>query len=204
MDTPAPGYTHPTTRACYGLSPIRLRPYWAHHRKRMGINLSHPLSAYLLSVFSAIPERTNSLFHLFNRDSYLLRVSISGADIDKAFPLTCRLNLSACRYRRHLFIGTYITERPGSYIGKLLFLFIRQNNACLYFCRLSFFQPIRAFLYFYRLRVGIFFIIFPGIKEKNISCRNCLRLLHKKKNIPPARGRGNIACSASGNQGKKG
>ena len=32
MDTLALGYTLPTTRACYGLSPIRLRPYWAHQK----------------------------------------------------------------------------------------------------------------------------------------------------------------------------
>ena len=33
MDTLAFGYTLPTTRVCYGLSPIRLRPYWAHYKK---------------------------------------------------------------------------------------------------------------------------------------------------------------------------
>jgi len=33
MDTLALGYTLPTTRACYGLSSIRLRLYWAHIKK---------------------------------------------------------------------------------------------------------------------------------------------------------------------------
>ena len=33
MDTLALGYTLLTTRACCGLSPIRLRPYWAHQIK---------------------------------------------------------------------------------------------------------------------------------------------------------------------------
>ena len=32
-DTLALGYTLLTTRACCGLSPIRLRPYWAHQIK---------------------------------------------------------------------------------------------------------------------------------------------------------------------------
>lgn len=34
----------PTTRACYGLLPIRLRPYWAHTQK------GHPPSFHLESV----------------------------------------------------------------------------------------------------------------------------------------------------------
>ncbi|NBH99361.1 hypothetical protein D7Y41_29330 [Anaerotruncus sp. 1XD22-93] len=41
MDTLALGYTLPTTRACYGLSPIRLRPYWAHKRNG-GSDFSKP------------------------------------------------------------------------------------------------------------------------------------------------------------------
>jgi len=43
MDTLALGYTLPTTRVCYGLSPIRLRPYWAH-TKSSGFEKSKPLS----------------------------------------------------------------------------------------------------------------------------------------------------------------
>ncbi len=53
MDTLALGYTLPTTRACYGLSPIRLRPYWAHHKKQT--------APKLLPVFifiSSLPTNT--------------------------------------------------------------------------------------------------------------------------------------------------
>ncbi|QAT43247.1 CRISPR-associated protein Cas5 [Aminipila luticellarii] len=35
MDTLALSYTLPTTRACLGLSPVRLHPCWAHDIKRL-------------------------------------------------------------------------------------------------------------------------------------------------------------------------
>jgi hypothetical protein len=46
MDTLALGYTLPTIRACYGLSPIRLRPYWAHIEKEEMFHVKH----FFLSV----------------------------------------------------------------------------------------------------------------------------------------------------------
>ena len=46
MDTLALVYTPPTTRACYGLSPIRLRPYWAHNKK----DTTNIIASFLLFV----------------------------------------------------------------------------------------------------------------------------------------------------------
>lgn len=48
METLALGYTLPTTRACYGLSPIRLRPYWAHIKNPIP---DFPDTGFLILIF---------------------------------------------------------------------------------------------------------------------------------------------------------
>ncbi|MHB1154755.1 MAG: hypothetical protein ACYC00_20830, partial [Eubacteriales bacterium] len=49
-DTLGLGYTLPTTRACSGLSPVRLHPCWAHNRTAMNAVRSQP--SYILCNIS--------------------------------------------------------------------------------------------------------------------------------------------------------
>ncbi|TGY88084.1 hypothetical protein E5329_25875, partial [Petralouisia muris] len=64
MDTLAFGYTLPTTRACYGLSPIRLRPYWAHTQKgEESLKSSSP--TLLLSPASLNPTSLRKFPHQY-------------------------------------------------------------------------------------------------------------------------------------------
>ena len=66
------GYTLPTTRVCHGLSPIRLRPYWAH------IKNGKPFPTWIRRFKPAIAQTFSydSVFNLKSSESCRLTAFI--------------------------------------------------------------------------------------------------------------------------------